>query len=308
MDNPRRMRPNGARFSEWRAPDGLMLRRMDWPQADAAAAKGKLLFAGGRGDFIEKYLEVYHHWHAGGWNVAAFDWRGQGASRRDASPNPATFDPLIDDLDALIADWRADEPGAHVIVGHSMGGHLVLRTLADKHPRVDAAVLVAPMILANSAPIAQSIAPWVTDMMCLFGWRDQMVWKAPAQASPPGSTRQRYLTASVERYEDELWWWEREPGFRIGTPTWGWMRAAYRSAARTFTPARLASVATPVLVIAAAHDRLVSADAIRRIAALLPNAQLEMYQDAAHEILRDADPVRLAALARIESFLAAATA
>lgn len=305
MDNPRRSRPDGARFDEWRAPDGWMLRRMDWPQDAGVAARGKLLFAGGRGDFIEKYLEAYRHWHGLGWHVAAFDWRGQGASRRDASPNPTRFDSLIDDLAALIDDWRAGDPGRHVVVGHSMGGHLLLRTLIDRQPRLDAAVLVAPMILANSAPIAPLIAPLVTGAMCAFGWRDQPVWKAPTQASPPGSARQKFLTGSIERYEDELWWWAQEPTFRIGTPTWGWMRAAYRSAAAAFTPAKLAGVRLPVLILAAAHDRLVSMTAIRRVAGLLPDAWLEIYPDAAHEILRDADPIRDAALADIDRFLEA---
>jgi lysophospholipase len=303
MDVSRRTRPKEARFSEWRAPDGWMLRRMDWPQTDPAAARGKLLFAGGRGDFIEKYLEIYHHWHARGWNVAAFDWRGQGASRGTASPNPLSFDPLVEDLAALIADWRGGDAGRHVVVGHSMGGHLLLRTIVDRAPPLDAAVLVAPMLQVNSAPLAAWLAPQVTEMMCLAGWRDQQVWRAPNQNSPPGSARQQFLTGSVERYEDELWWWQQEPRFRIGTPTWGWMRAAYRSSAETFTAARLAGVKLPILILGAAHDRLVSAAAIRRVAALLPNARLEMYADAAHEILRDADPVRIAALADIDGFL-----
>ena len=34
-----------------------------------------------------------------------------------------------------------------------------------------------------------------------------------------------------------------------------------------------------------------------------PHAELETFADAAHEILREADPVRDAALARIDAFL-----
>jgi len=286
-----------------------MLRRMDWPQRDPGQARGKLLFAGGRGDFIEKYLEIYWHWHAAGWNVAAFDWRGQGASRGneasrgDTSPNPLSFDPLIGDLAALIADWRGGNGGRHVVVGHSMGGHLVLRTLVDKRPALDAVVLVAPMLQVNSAPLADWLAPQVTDMMCRLGWRDRQVWRAPTQDSPPGSARQHFLTSSVERYEDEAWWWQQEPRFRIGTPTWGWMRAAYRSAAAAFTPAKLARVATPVLIVGAERDRLVTAAAIHRAASLLPNARLVMHPEAAHEILRESDPIRMAVLAEIDAFL-----
>ena len=60
----------------------------------------------------------------------------------------------------------------------------------------------------------------------------------------------------------------------------------------------------PLLILAAAEDRLVSTPAIRRIAARIPGARLHVYGDeAAHEILREADPVRLDALRRIDAFL-----
>ena len=300
----RRTRPGEAIFSEWRAPDGWRCRRMDWPAPTGAKLRGSLLFANGRGDFIEKYLEACAHWHAAGWNVTAFDWRGQGGSQ-GAGASLASFDPMVGDLAALVAEWRSAVPGPHVAVAHSMGGHLLLRTLIERRPRLDAAVLVAPMIRVNSAPLSPTLAPWITDWMCLVGWRDEKVFRPPPGVADPGGRRQRVLTGSQERYEDELYWWAQEPGFNLGGVTWGWMRAAYRSSA-AFTPARLRAVETPVLLIGTDRDRLVSAAAIREAAALLPRAQLHMYADARHEILREADPIRLDALARIDAFLAEA--
>lgn len=276
---------------------------MDWRQPAGGASRGSLLFAGGRGDFIEKYLEVYGYWHALSWEVTAFDWRGQGGSRGDIQGgNLLSFDPLIGDLADLIADWRASTPGPHVAVAHSMGGHLLLRTLIDRQPALDAAVLVAPMIRVNSAPLSPSLAPFLTDLMCLVGWRNEPVWKAPVESLLPGSRRQQILTGSPERYSDEQYWWGQEPGFRLGAPSWGWMRAAYRSAA-SFTPEKLGRVAKPVMLLGTERDRLVSPEAIRTAAAIIPGAALHMYPDAGHEILREADPIRLDALARIDAFL-----
>ncbi|MGZ8361481.1 MAG: alpha/beta fold hydrolase [Allosphingosinicella sp.] len=277
---------------------------MDWDQPAGVGPRGSLLFCGGRGDFIEKYLEAYAGWHAAGWNVTAFDWRGQGRSQnRRSGASLASFDVMIEDLAALIADWRAGRSGPHVAVAHSMGGHMLLRTLVEKKPALDAAVLVAPMIRVNSAPMPEAFAPLVTETMCLFGRREAPVWKTSAGAARPGGSRQRYLTASDERYADELWWWDQEPAFNIGGVTWGWLRAANRSAV-AFAPRRLTGVGVPVLLLGAERDRLVSAAAIREVAKALPVAELEMYPDAAHEILRDADPVRDRALARIEQFFA----
>ena len=46
----RRRWPDGAIRAWWEAPDGLKLRKMDWPQLRPEAARGSLLFAGGRAD------------------------------------------------------------------------------------------------------------------------------------------------------------------------------------------------------------------------------------------------------------------
>ena len=306
MEQPpfdRRKLPAGAVIGRWPAPDGWAYRRMDWRQPPATGARGSLLFAGGRGDFIEKYLEPCHHWHRRGWNVAAFDWRSQGGSRGDIKGGHLdSFDPLVDDMAALIEDWRAGTPGPHAAVAHSMGGHVLLRTLAERRPRLDAAVLSAPMVAINTAPLPYWAAWWTASARCLFGMARQPAWKPRKAVAPVGSARQRVLTSCPQRYEDELWWWEREPGYHLGSPSWGWLAAAYRSSAR-LTPGALAGIGVPVLLIGTERDRLVSPVAIRQAASLIPGAELEMYREARHEILREADPIRLEALARIDDFL-----
>ena len=78
-----------------------------------------------------------------------------------------------------------------------MGGHLLLRTLVERRPALDAAVLVAPMLGVNSAPIPAWLAPAVADTMCRLGWRDAAdVEDADRRCSRPGSQRQRILTGS----------------------------------------------------------------------------------------------------------------
>ncbi|MGA9583502.1 MAG: alpha/beta hydrolase [Allosphingosinicella sp.] len=299
----RRSIPSGARFGEWKAADGWVLRTLERRREKGADARGSLLFAGGRGDFIEKYLEAQDHWHRLGWNVTAFDWRGQGGSQGDLPGGHIDrFETLVDDLAAFIETWRLESPGPHVVVAHSMGGHVLLRTLADRHPPIDAAVLIAPMLMINSGPVPSFAAHWLASTASLTGWGGQPAWQQPSRPQPAGSMRQAILTGCPDRYEDELWWWERHPGFNLGTPSWDWLKAAFQSCA-ALTPAALAGVETPVLLIGAERDRLVGPAAIRRAAAQLPNAELVMYDDSAHEILRERDEVRLRALAAIDDFL-----
>lgn len=306
MEKPsadRRMHPDGGTFSTWKAPGGRFLRRLDWAQPEGAKPRGSLIFANGRGDFVEKYLEALAHWHQRGWNVTSFDWRGQGGSRAEnKGGHLESFDPLLDDFDGLVREWVASAPGPHAMIGHSMGGHLLLRLLAQRQARIQAAVLVAPMIGINAAPVPAWIGRRVAGTFARMGWSERLAWKHNERPAPPGSSRQGFLTSCPERYADELWWKEQQPGYDLGPPSWGWLNAAYRSM-ESVTPAQLRRVQTPILMLSAERDRLVSPAAIRRAAKLLSNAELVMFRNAAHELLRESDSVRLEALARIDTFL-----
>lgn len=299
----RRALPGGARLTIWLGSDGWAHRQMDWFQPEGAVPRGSLFFANGRGDFIEKYVEAYAYWHARGWNVTTFDWRGQGGSRGEIiGGHLDNFAPLVNDMAGLLAAWLEATPEPHAAVGHSMGGHLLLRMLAEHDQQIDAAVLIAPMLAINSAPLPPWGAGSIASSLAHIGWSRQAAWQQPIASQGPGSARQVNLTGCRERYEDELHWWELEPGYNLGAPSWGWLAAAYRSIAR-LGPEALAKVAVPTLLIGTERDRLVAADAIERASSLMPRAELLMFDDAAHEILRERDPVRTRAFAAIDTFL-----
>lgn len=275
---------------------------MEWLQEPGEKVRGSLLFAGGRGDFIEKYLEPLGHWHSQGWNVTSFDWRSQGESRGDVKGGHLdSFDPVVEDGAALIGEWLQGK-GPHVAIGHSMGGHLLLRILAEHCPALDAAVLVAPMIGINSAPLPPRLAQWIARSLTRCGFSRVPVWRQVDTKLSEGPVRRAILTSCPDRYSDELWWFEQEPGFSLGPPSWGWLTAAYRSIA-ALTAERLSSIETPILLLGTEGDRLVSPSAIRRAAVLIPKAELMMLSNSGHEILREADAVRNAALQRIDAFL-----
>jgi len=299
----RRAYPAGLKQWNWRAPDGWIHRRVDWPQSNGAAPRGSLLFAAGRGDFIEKYLEAFADWHSRGWAVSSFDWRGQGRSKgSNAAGHFDSFDVLVNDLGAIIDEWAASTPGPHVVVAHSMGAHMLLRLLIQRRPAIAAAVLVAPMIAVNTGAVPDWFASAAASMATMTGFGRWPIWGSNLARAPAGSVRQKALTGCVERYEDELFWWDREPEASPSAPSFGWLNAAYQSA-RAFTDDALAKVDLPVLLIGAERDQLVGAAAIRRVAGLLPKGELAMYDDCAHEILRERDHVRGEALARIDAFL-----
>lgn len=309
MTNPapiRRAIPADAIVSHWVSPDGWPIRRFDWAGSAAGRHRGAILFQGGRGDVFEKYLEAFAHWHDAGWTIMAFDWRGQGGSGR-LSPDPhvghaTNFSPWIADLAAIWADWQVDGP--RVVMGHSMGGYLVLRAMLERAIDPAAAVLVAPM-LGLKSPLPARLAERFARFMRDIGDPARPAWKGHER---PGARidRQKLLTGDASRYDDEQWWYEHSPEIKLGPPSWAWLAEAFAGTRALRDDPRLSSLLTPIMMLVAEQDGLVDSRAALDVAAKLPDAEvLRLGPQAAHEILRDADPVRDRALAAIDGFLTA---
>ena len=295
--NPRRHIPIGMTFAPWTA-DGWSLRSFAWPQD--SAARGSLLFLNGRGDFIEKYLEPLIHWHDRGWNVAGFDWRGQGGSGRLLSDplicHQVDFDPLVDDLAGYVDHWAATTPDPHIIVAHSMGAHLTLRLLARGTHRIDAAVLASPMIGIRIKGIAGWALAGLAGAATALGFGERRIWRRDI-----GDVGGR-MTSCPDRRADKAWWKATKPEIASGVPSWSWVRAASQSIAK-LTPAMLRRIDVPTLMLAAARDPIVDVSAIERAASLMPHAELVLREGGGHELLREADAKRIPVLAAIDKFL-----
>lgn len=303
----RRAIPDDARIGYWTAPDGWKLRRFDWP---ARAPRGRMLFQTGRGDVFEKYLETFAHLHAQGWSVTAFDWRGQGGSGRLSSDphvgHASDYRVFDADLAAFWADWSAEAAADNVprmVLGHSMGGMMVMRALANRTIDADAAILVAPMI-GLKAPFGATVSARIARWIAGRGDPARAAWRSNER---PGSvaSRQSLLTHDADRYSDEGWWQAAHPELVLGPPSWAWLAEGFAGAAALATDPRVESIETPVLVLVAEADKLVDPRAALRLAARLPDARVVRFGgESAHEILREADEVRNRALSAIDSFLA----
>ena len=300
----RRTLPAGASLGTWRAPDGWRFRTFDWPAA--GAARGSILFQCGRGDFFEKYLESFAHWHAAGWRITSIDWRAQaGSGRGTDQPHVGhiqDYARYIDDLGAYWAEWSQGADGPRVAFGHSMGGHLILRAMAEGVIVPDAAVLVAPMLGLHS-PVGPRLGEAFARLMGSLGDSARPAWKGNERPNTRFS-RQQLLTHDDSRYADEVWWQAQNPQLITGPPSWNWVIQGFASTRLLRTSPALATMATPVLMLVAEADQLVDPKAALAVAATLPDARVIRFgAESAHEVLREADPVRNRALDEIDKFL-----
>jgi alpha-beta hydrolase superfamily lysophospholipase len=145
--------------------DGLTLHLREWPRPDA---RGTVLIVHGLGEHIGRYEHIAAQLNAWGWNVVGHDQRGHGASE-GARGALAQRDDLLRDLALVIDAVRAQNPGPLVLFGHSLGGLVAARFVAERLRAVDALVLSSPaldagmnafqkLLLAVLGPLAPNLA------------------------------------------------------------------------------------------------------------------------------------------------------
>jgi alpha-beta hydrolase superfamily lysophospholipase len=156
--------------------DGLALHLQQWEPPADAPARGTVLIVHGLGEHVGRYAHVAAALNADGWQVAGYDQRGHGrsAGRRGAIAKP---DDLLRDLARVIDALRLRARGPLVLLGHSMGGLVAGRFVAEglsAHPAswhrpVDGLVMSSPALdpgmrawqkalLAVAHPLAPGLA------------------------------------------------------------------------------------------------------------------------------------------------------
>jgi alpha-beta hydrolase superfamily lysophospholipase len=126
--------------------DGLRLARVGWPARVPpwGTARGTVLIVHGLGEHAQRYVRLAADLCAAGWQVQSWDQRGHGDSE-GARGAVTTSTSLLDDLALVLRTLRDEEvPRPLVLLGHSMGGAVAARHVADGRNGVDALVLSSP--------------------------------------------------------------------------------------------------------------------------------------------------------------------
>ncbi|WP_225768676.1 alpha/beta fold hydrolase [Inquilinus sp. Marseille-Q2685] len=287
-------------------PDGARLRWGAWPEPEGRV-RGTVLILNGRSEFIEKYRETAGELIARGFRVFGFDWRGQGLSSRtptgDETGHYDSFDPLVRDA-ALIADRvvRPAGEGPLILLGHSMGGHLALRLLAARPDLAAGAILTAPMVMPITLSYVRQAARLLSPMAAALG-RGRGYAPGEGGYDPDRMLDpRRLLSSDPVRNRIHADWFRDHPEYRVSGITWGWLAAAFRSAAAIRQGA--SGIRVPVLMLLAGRESLVDNGAARQVARRMPHCRVSVYPDALHEILMERDDIRGAFWRDADGFLA----
>lgn len=274
--------------------DGVALHLREWAPPPGTPPRGHLHIVHGLGEHIGRYDAVAQALAAQGWSVSGHDHRGHG---RSGGPRGAIAadDSLCADLARVLDDQRSrHRSGAFVLLGHSMGGLVAARFVAEA---------LLPQPAAWSRP-ADSISA--------------LVLSSPA-LDPGMTAAQKLLLVAASRLTPDkalgngldAHWVSRDPAVvqaYIADPlvhdriTPRLVRFIVDGGEQVRELASRWSV--PTLLMWAGADRCVAPRGSAAFAAAAPAAvvQHQEYPLLAHEILNE--PERDQVLARLARFLA----
>jgi len=279
-----------------KTPDNLSIRYGIWC-SQKEKKRGSVILLSGRTEFMEKYTETIGELNQRGFDVYSFDWRGQGLSTRMLANRHKGFvenyDNYINDLDMFVSKIVQSEAiSPIVILAHSMGGHIALRFIHD-HPEIaDRAVLVAPMIDIFTSPFSRWLARpivWASDKAGL----DHTYAIGSGDYDPDDEKFEgNRLTSDPERFKDKKTEIAENPDLALGGVTYGWLAATFESIDILTEPVFAEKILTPILIVSAGADKIVSIEAQKAICSLMKNCRFFKISGARHEILQETDAVQ----------------
>lgn len=283
--------PDGAEEHWLEGRGGVKVRVLTAPST-AGPARGSIIVAPGRTEFIEKYFEVIRDLQKRGFAVFCIDWRGQGLSGREVE-NPlkghfTTFDDPVNDLSTAIKLLSGKLPRPHIGLAHSMGGAILLRALQTRRVELDAAAFTSPMWgIAKLGKLGKNYVRFMTSlgMGGSFAPSVDTRWKRETFKRNP-------VTHDKERHARSQGLIAEEPRLALAGPTMGWVCAAADATEAFGQSGAFAHLRMPILVATAGQEQLVDNGSHDAVVAMLPEAHHITIPGAKHEILMERDELQ----------------
>lgn len=261
-------------------PGGRRLHVHDWPCPEATAG---VLIVHGLGEHGGRYGALAQWLVQRGYAVRSYDQPGHGrtAGRRGALAHPLE---LLDALAAVHADFAATLGAPPLLLGHSMGGAVVLRAVLEGR--------VAPRALVLSSP---ALRTWVPP------WQQALV--ARLAHVLPGLPLRSSLPLDALSHDAAV-----VAAYRADPLCSGWITprlATFLFDSGPHCIARASALRVPTLLLVAGADRLVDPRGSRAFADAAVDAPVTQHWYAAlrHELFNEIEPGRGEVLAHLASWL-----
>lgn len=297
--------PDGARAVWARATDDAQVRVAVWP---SARSKGTILLFPGRTEYIEKYGRVARDLTAGGYAVAAIDWRGQGFSDRLADDrllgHVMHFHDYQRDVAALLDVVQAmGLPENMFLLAHSMGGCIGLRALIRGLP-VKRAVFSAPMWGIQMKARQRPVALVLPRLARLAGQSKRYTpGSRPIVYDPVTGFGDNPLTTDRDHFDYLTRQLQAEEQFLLSGPSLHWLDEALRECRALRAQPR---PDLPVLTYLGTDETIVQPRAIQVMNATWSTAQLRIVEGARHELMMETPLIRERFLSETLAFFDAA--
>ncbi len=225
-------------------------------------------------------------------DVVALDRPGYGASRQRAGGFAVNARAVVAELDV-----RGIERA--VLVGHSYGGGVALSAARLAPERVEALVLLASVGPGCLTGWDRLLAAPVTGEVCALTAWWLTPWLARARLAAIARLRRRPIAAD-EHVNWHIW----GHAHHDHGPLWRSFLTEQRALVHQLAglTASLAGVGQPALLIADPRDTLIPVSTTHELAAVLPNARVQLLNEIGHHLPRRGAPQIAAA---ITAFLAA---
>ena len=290
--------PSGATVGLLPGQDGTLLRFARWRET-TQGCRGTVVIVPGRSEFIEKYFETVADLRRRGFAVAIADLRGQGGSQRLLA-NPLKghvrhFKDYDSDLMLFVREVvMAHLPPPYLALGHSLGGHILLRIGAAAQCPFERLIVTGPMIEIAPQQLGypRGVVRTYVEMATLLGLSRTFPLGRSAKPNEAYPFEGNQLTSDRQRYERAQAIVAAAPELALGPPTIGWLRAALRSCSVLQAPTYPGRLRMPVLMFAAGQDEIVSTRAVEDFAPRIKLGSHVLIGAAKHEILQENDDIR----------------
>jgi lysophospholipase len=283
-------------FGFLQACDGIRLRYGYWPHQGENHG-GAVVVLGGRAEFMEKYIETIGELNIRGFDAFSLDWRGQGLSDRVLPDRTRgyvrAYADYMADLKLFLDEVvKPNSNGPLIVMAHSMGAAIVLHHLRRFPCGIDRAVLLSPMINFRTEPIPYAIAKGYCRILVKLGRAHDNIPSLRHNEAYQGAFAGNWLTHDAARFNRVRQVLQANPQLMIVGVTYGWLAASFQATDAIQRPGFAQRIQTPMLVVLAGKDRVVSNTATGRFVAQLPVQRTLCIEGAYHEILQERDGMR----------------